>query len=105
MTTVAIVGGGITGLTTALKLRRRGHEVVLLESEDRPGGKAKTERRQGYLLEHGPNGWVADREDVTRLVAELGLSQKVIRPGESEKTRYLLLGEGGLLPLPRKPQE
>jgi flavin-dependent dehydrogenase len=40
MAEVTIVGGGLSGMTAAINLSRRGHDVVVLEREERPGGSA-----------------------------------------------------------------
>src|SRR3954465_557125 len=42
MTRVAILGGGVAGLTAAHELADRGFEVVVLEARDIPGGKARS---------------------------------------------------------------
>jgi uncharacterized protein with NAD-binding domain and iron-sulfur cluster len=42
MTRVAILGGGVAGLTAAHELAERGFEVVVLEQRDIPGGKARS---------------------------------------------------------------
>ena len=42
MTRVAILGGGVAGLTAAHELAERGFEVVVLETRDLPGGKARS---------------------------------------------------------------
>src|SRR3954453_19170181 len=42
MTRVAILGGGVAGLTAAHELAERGFEVVVLEARDIPGGKARS---------------------------------------------------------------
>src|ERR687891_297022 len=39
---VAILGGGVAGLTAAHELAERGFEVVVLEARDIPGGKARS---------------------------------------------------------------
>jgi len=52
---VAIVGGGVSGLTTAHALRTDGHSVLVLERQVRPGGNAISERIGGFLMEHGPS--------------------------------------------------
>ncbi len=55
MAAVAIVGAGVAGLTAAYRLKRRGIRVVVYEASDRAGGVIRTERREGYLAELGPN--------------------------------------------------
>jgi len=57
---VVIVGGGVTGLCTAYRLGREGGlEVTLLERAQRLGGNIVTERRAGFILDGGPDSWVA----------------------------------------------
>src|ERR671924_2088376 len=61
MTRVAILGGGVAGLTAAHELAERGFEVVVLEARDIPGGKARslpvpgsgTDGRRDLPAEHG----------------------------------------------------
>ena len=52
---VIVVGGGISGLCCAWGLQQRGVDVLLLEAGDKAGGCISTTRRNGYLLEAGPN--------------------------------------------------
>jgi phytoene dehydrogenase-like protein len=52
-TPVIVVGGGIAGLTCARRLHRQGIPVRLLEASGRVGGRIKTDRRDGYLLDRG----------------------------------------------------
>ena len=103
MKRIAIIGGGISGLTAAYRLRARGFLVTLFEAEDKPGGKARGERRNGYLIEHGPNGWLADRTEVTNLAREVGLESRIIRPTDAYQNRFLVLDDRGLLPIPASP--
>ena len=42
---VIVVGGGLAGLSCAYELRKYGHEVVLLEGQERPGGRVQTLRK------------------------------------------------------------
>ena len=68
---VVVVGGGISGLAAAWRLRERGLEVVVLEAGDRTGGKIHSEATAGgWLVEHGPNGFLDSRKPVLELVAE-----------------------------------
>ena len=55
MNTVAIVGGGITGLAAAFRLSQAQIPVTLYEAGDRVGGPIRTIREDGYLFEWGPN--------------------------------------------------
>src|SRR5258707_13747998 len=52
---VVIIGGGIAGLTPAAHLGRTGVPTVLLEKSTRPGGRAATRDRQGFLFNLGPH--------------------------------------------------
>jgi oxygen-dependent protoporphyrinogen oxidase len=103
MKRIAIVGAGISGLAAAYRLRARGFLVTVFESEDRAGGKARGERRGGYLIEHGPNGWLADRTEVTNLAREVGLESRIMRPSEAYQNRFIVLDESGLQAVPKGP--
>ena len=50
---VVVVGAGLAGLTCAAELTRAGQSVVVLEASDRLGGRIRTDRRDGYLLDRG----------------------------------------------------
>lgn len=98
---VVIVGGGISGLTLAYRLERAGvRQVVLLEAQDRLGGNIGTLRRDDYLLDLGPDAWVAQKPETRALAAELGLGDQVITP-LADASRVHLVQRGRLVPLPR----
>ena len=50
---IAIVGGGLTGLACALELHRSGAEFVLIEAAPMTGGRQRTSRKDGFILDHG----------------------------------------------------
>jgi phytoene desaturase len=54
-TRIVIVGGGVGGLTAAIRLRARGHQVTVFERNDVVGGKLATYRRDGYAFDIGPS--------------------------------------------------
>ncbi|MCB1272847.1 MAG: FAD-dependent oxidoreductase [Leucobacter sp.] len=72
-TDVVVIGAGVAGLTAARRLRQRGRRVVVLEARDRVGGRVRSERVEGRLIEVGGQ-WVAPEQDRLRaLIGELGL--------------------------------
>ncbi|WP_375756719.1 protoporphyrinogen oxidase [Corallococcus exercitus] len=100
--TVAVIGGGITGLALAHRLRARGTSAVVLESTSRVGGNVQTHARAGYLLEAGPNSFL-DREPTTRELAEtLGVSSR-IRPADAAAKNRFVFTRGALRALPASP--
>jgi protoporphyrinogen/coproporphyrinogen III oxidase len=104
MASVAIVGAGLTGLTAAYRLKQRGHRVVLYEALDRIGGAIKSERREGYLAELGPNTLAAPKGPVAALLTELGLDPSRISAAPMARTRYVIR-KGRLVRLPMSPPE
>ena len=115
-TRVTIVGGGISGLTTAYFLHRRlGDEVqiTVVEGTDRLGGKISTRTLAGHPLDTGPDALMVRAPVVAALLTDLGLSGAVVAPNgggariwSRDRLRQLPEGTmfgvpGGLLPLSR----
>lgn len=99
---VVVVGGGISGLVVAHRLRSRGRDCVLLESASRLGGAVGTRARDGYLVEQGPNSFL-DREPATReLAAALNLEGR-IRPSDAAAKRRYVYTRGRLRAVPASP--
>jgi len=76
--TVAVVGGGLAGLVAARELSRRGAAVILLESSRRLGGQVFTQRQEGFIVEHGAEGFSPASRVVTDLLEELGLTHRTV---------------------------
>jgi protoporphyrinogen/coproporphyrinogen III oxidase len=101
---VAIVGGGISGLTTAFYLeqeRRRGApiEIVVFESTPRFGGVIQTERVEGCIIEAGPDSFLTSKPWARQLCDDLRLSSQLIGPRDAERKTYILVN-GKLEPIP-----
>ena len=85
---VGIIGGGITGLTSAYDLSKAGHDVVVFESSNQLGGHASTFEVQGAPLERGYHHWFTSDDDILALMEEVGLGEEVIWNKSSVGTFY-----------------
>jgi oxygen-dependent protoporphyrinogen oxidase len=92
-----VIGGGVTGLTAALRLLAGGADVIVLERDARLGGKILTERRDGFLLEGGPDAFLAAKPAGRQLCEELGVP---LVGSQVAATRASVLWDGRLHPLP-----
>lgn len=90
MKSVGIIGGGITGLTAAFYLQRRGLAVTVYEATDRVGGAIQTLRRDGYLAEFGPNTILETSPKITALVNDAGLAARRLDPDPRAEARYVV---------------
>ena len=87
---VAVIGGGISGLTAAHRLQLTGHNVVLLERQVRTGGKALSTNTNGFLMEHGPSSVNGASNEVAALSSNLELDDQRCDLGPNVKKRYLV---------------
>ncbi|MGH7521530.1 MAG: protoporphyrinogen/coproporphyrinogen oxidase [Gemmatimonadales bacterium] len=76
---IIVVGAGIAGLAAAWELTRAGgNDVTVLESERRAGGVIVTEQVQGFIVEGGPDGFLAGEPELPALAQELGIGDRVV---------------------------
>ncbi len=93
---VVIVGGGITGLSAAYQLQKLRQQagtslrVTLLEAEDRLGGKVGTVHQEGFLIDTGPDSFLAQKPWAVQLCRELGMEGEIISP--SARRFFMLIG-------------
>ncbi|PYO15795.1 MAG: hypothetical protein DMD31_05585 [Gemmatimonadetes bacterium] len=76
--TVVVIGAGLAGLSAAWELAQAGVEVTVLESERRLGGIVVTERRDGFIVEGGPDGFLAADLDIQALAGELEIGDRLV---------------------------
>jgi protoporphyrinogen/coproporphyrinogen III oxidase len=96
----AVVGGGISGLVAAYRLRIAAGpdaSITLFDPADRLGGVLRTERVGGQPLDVGAEAFVARRPEVPALLAELGLAGRQIG---TTGARPLIYSQGRLHPMP-----
>ena len=100
MSTYAVVGGGISGLTAAYRIRAAlGPEptIVLFDPADRLGGVLRTETLCGQPFDIGAEAFIIRRPEVPALLGELGLADRQIVPTGVKTTIY---SQGRMHPLP-----
>ncbi len=96
-----VVGAGAAGLSAALELRRRGHETLLLDSGDRPGGVMRSDRKSGFLFERGPNTMMVKGPALSFLQRH-GLEAALQPARPAARNRYLF-HDGQLTAVPMNP--
>ena len=89
---VDVVGGGISGLTTAYRLAAAGVDVTVHEAAERPGGKLGMTQVGDLWLETGADSFVARKPWAVDLCRELGLAGELVTPGA--KGAYLWTDRG-----------
>jgi oxygen-dependent protoporphyrinogen oxidase len=102
MPRIVVVGAGISGLALAFRLEQAlpAAEVVVLEEQGRAGGTIHTIRRDGFVVEAGPNGFPDNNPSTLELARSVGLENRLVAASEAAgRNRYLLL-EGRLKRLP-----
>jgi oxygen-dependent protoporphyrinogen oxidase len=75
---IAVVGGGIAGLTVALRRASAGDRVVLFEASAKVGGQLASETQGGFVIEHGAEGFVAGSAVVPKLALDAGVAEQLI---------------------------
>lgn len=90
MKSVAIIGAGITGLTTAFYLKRQGVPVTIYESSHRGGGVIQTLRKDGFLAEFGPNTLLETSPKISQLIRDAGLLSRRLDPDSAAGARFVV---------------
>jgi len=102
---ISVIGGGITGLAAAYRLQRSAQErslpldITLFEADARLGGKVHTVRDGEFVLEAGPDSFLASKPQALQLCAELGLGERLSGTNEAQR-RTFIYSKGRLHDLP-----
>ena len=105
MNRVIVIGGGIAGLASAYYLHKKSAEVgqelhlTVLEADSRWGGKITTHRQDGFVIEGGPDTFLATKPWAVSLSRELGIEGSLQGTDPRHKSTYVL-HKGRLEPLP-----
>ena len=99
MSHVVIIGGGISGLAAAHRLREHNVHVTLLEASPRLGGIIQTEHRDGFLLERGPDSFISEKPQALALAKQLGLESRLVQTNEQFR-RSFIVRDGRLRAVP-----
>jgi len=81
--TVVVIGGGITGLSALYELQKwkksnqADVRLVLIEEADQLGGKIRTIRQNGYIMEAGADSIVARKMETMTIIEELDLEKEI----------------------------
>jgi oxygen-dependent protoporphyrinogen oxidase len=99
-----VIGGGVTGLAAAYTLaraRQAGAPVaeILIEANPWLGGVVRTETVDGFVIEAGPDSFLAEKPQAAAMARELGLGEDLMGSNDHARRTYIL-HRGRLLPLP-----
>jgi len=87
---LAIIGAGISGLTLAYYLKKKGVNVCLIEKSTKAGGVIQTKKINGFICEEGPNTIVLNNNAIINLINDLKIDQKIVISNSQIKNKFFL---------------
>ena len=103
MKRIVVVGAGMSGLCTAVRLLNdQAIDLLVTEAKPRAGGTIETKRKDGFVIEAGPNGFLSSRTQTVDLVDELNITSHLLPADDSAKKRFIVR-DGALVELPASP--
>ncbi len=87
---IVIIGGGISGLSTAAFLDKNGKSFLLLEKQDQPGGVMRSQEADNFIMDFGSNSAIEKNFAIPELIDFLGLKDEVMYASRASSKRYIL---------------
>ncbi len=103
---IVIAGGGISGLSAAYYVNKWCQSmeidanIILVEKSNALGGKIRTSRKDGYVIEQGPDSFLGRKLPIIRLIHELGMESELVGTDPAAKSNYIL-HDGKLAKMPK----
>lgn len=88
--TVVVIGAGISGLTSAYLLSKKGFNIRILEKKSEVGGSIESLTEKGFLFDRGPNSALETTPVISQLVEELNLKGELLYANKAANKRYIL---------------
>ena len=100
MTRIAIVGGGISGLSAAFTLEEKRpsgtpDRVCVVRRPARLGGVLLTDHVDGCLVEAGPDSFISEKPWAADLCRKIGLGDQLIGSNDAERKTYIVVRKNG----------
>lgn len=99
---IIVIGAGISGLTTAYLLSKKGFDVTVIEKNNSVGGSIESVTEKGFLFDRGPNSALETTPVIGQLINELNLESELIYASKQANKRYILR-DNKLHSLPMSP--
>lgn len=96
---IAVIGGGISGLSTAYYLARQGLSCTLIDRQPRLGGVIETAQWENCVLEGGPDSFLSAKPEALQLIREIGMEEEVIASNDHQRVTYIWKNQR-MIPLP-----
>jgi len=104
--TIAIIGGGISGLSSAFYLQKEAREsgrklnIILLEQSNKLGGKINTLTKDNFVIEKGPDSFLSRKRAIIDLAHEVGLADDIVSINP-QATKTYIVSDGKLHTIPK----
>jgi len=85
-----VIGAGVSGLTSALKLKDKGFDVVVLEKLSRAGGVIDTFEKDGFKAESGSNSVMIQSQKTLDFLDRIGAKAKMEVSNPIAKKRFFV---------------